>query len=66
MKFFNIYAAKEILELWNEYEDNSSLEAKVVKDLDKVRFLVSCTIFENNFVFSFNVCCNFLSFLFFF
>lgn len=29
-------AAKEIAELWTEYEENSSLEAKVVKDFDKV------------------------------
>ena len=31
-----IFAAKEIRELWMEYEENSSLEAKVVKDFDKV------------------------------
>ncbi|CDP02886.1 unnamed protein product [Coffea canephora] len=29
--------AKEIADLWTEYEENTSLEAKVVKDLDKVR-----------------------------
>ncbi|CAK7338107.1 unnamed protein product [Dovyalis caffra] len=27
--------AKEMSELWNEYEDNSTLEAKIVKDFDK-------------------------------
>ena len=29
-------AAKEIAELWTEYEENSSPEAKIVKDFDKV------------------------------
>lgn len=29
-------AAKEIKDLWLEYEEGSSLEAKVVKDFDKV------------------------------
>lgn len=29
-------SAKEIGELWLEYEGNSSPEAKIVKDLDKV------------------------------
>lgn len=29
-------AAQEIKELWMEYEENSSMEAKVVKDFDKV------------------------------
>ncbi|KAK3020688.1 hypothetical protein RJ639_045594 [Escallonia herrerae] len=29
--------AKEIHELWMEYEENSSMEAKVVKDFDKVK-----------------------------
>lgn len=29
-------AAKEIKDLWLEYEECSSLEAKVVKDFDKV------------------------------
>lgn len=28
--------AKEIADLWTEYEENTSLEAKVVKDFDKV------------------------------
>ena len=28
--------AKEIGELWMEYEENSSPEAKIVKDFDKV------------------------------
>ena len=32
-----LIAAKEIADLWTEYEENTSLEAKVVKDLDKVR-----------------------------
>lgn len=29
-------AAKEIGELWMEYEENSTAEAKIVKDFDKV------------------------------
>jgi 5'-deoxynucleotidase YfbR-like HD superfamily hydrolase len=29
-------AAEEIQELWQEYENNSSLEANLVKDFDKV------------------------------
>lgn len=32
-------AAKEIGELWMEYEENSSLEAKIVKDFDKVFYI---------------------------
>lgn len=32
-------AAKEISDLWMEYEENSSLEAKVVKDFDKVLYV---------------------------
>lgn len=30
-------AANEIHDLWMEYEEGASLEAKVVKDFDKVR-----------------------------
>lgn len=30
------YAADEVRELWQEYENNSTPEAKFVKDLDKV------------------------------
>lgn len=32
--------AKEISDLWMEYEENSTLEAKVVKDFDKVLFML--------------------------
>ena len=39
-------AAKEIEELWMEYEENSSLEAKVVKDFDKVTFPV-CSVLRS-------------------
>lgn len=31
-----LFAAEEIKELWEEYENNSSLEANLVKDFDKV------------------------------
>lgn len=34
------FAAKEIVELWTEYEENSSPEAKIVKDFDKVTHLL--------------------------
>ncbi|KAL5980307.1 hypothetical protein ACLOJK_028215 [Asimina triloba] len=34
-KFLGGSRAKEILELWMEYEENSSPEAKIVKDFDK-------------------------------
>lgn len=34
--FFFFLAAEEIQELWQEYETNSSLEANLVKDFDKV------------------------------
>jgi 5'-deoxynucleotidase YfbR-like HD superfamily hydrolase len=35
------FSAQEIRELWMEYEENASLEAKVVKDFDKVQFHIS-------------------------
>lgn len=36
----NIFnAVQEIKELWMEYEANSSVEAKVVKDFDKVIYV---------------------------
>ncbi|RZR94776.1 hypothetical protein BHM03_00023527, partial [Ensete ventricosum] len=38
LHIFLYFAAKEIDELWMEYEDNSSPEAKLVKDFDKVHF----------------------------
>ena len=31
------FVAEEIKELWEEYENNSSIEANIVKDFDKVR-----------------------------
>lgn len=38
--------AKEIHELWTEYENNSTLEAKVVKDLDKVEMILQALEYE--------------------
>ncbi|KAL1221557.1 hypothetical protein V5N11_004133 [Cardamine amara subsp. amara] len=38
--------AKEIAELWREYEENSSLEAKVVKDFDKVEMILQALEYE--------------------
>ncbi|KAH7650717.1 putative hydrolases of HD protein [Dioscorea alata] len=38
--------AKEIAELWTEYEENSSLEAKIVKDFDKVEMILQALEYE--------------------
>lgn len=38
--------AEEILELWLEYEENSTLEAKVVKDFDKVEMILQALEYE--------------------
>ncbi|CAA6672227.1 unnamed protein product [Spirodela intermedia] len=38
--------AKEIHELWMEYEENSSLEAKLVKDFDKVEMILQALEYE--------------------
>ena len=39
-------AAEEIQELWQEYETNSSLEANLVKDFDKV--CNAASLFDSN------------------
>ncbi|KAG5052562.1 hypothetical protein AAZX31_02G194100 [Glycine max] len=39
--------AKEIAELWMEYEANSSPEAKFVKDLDKVEMILQALEYED-------------------
>ncbi|RZC53973.1 hypothetical protein C5167_012830 [Papaver somniferum] len=39
--------AKEINDLWMEYENNSTPEAKVVKDLDKVEMILQALEYEN-------------------
>ncbi|PON99281.1 Ribonuclease Y [Trema orientale] len=39
--------AKEIDELWMEYEQNSSPEAKIVKDFDKVEMILQALEYEN-------------------
>ncbi|KAL4182002.1 hypothetical protein AMTRI_Chr12g240300 [Amborella trichopoda] len=39
--------AKEIADLWMEYEENTSLEAKFVKDLDKVEMILQALEYEN-------------------
>lgn len=39
--------AKEIRDLWLEYEENSSMEAKVVKDFDKVEMILQALEYEN-------------------
>ncbi|KAK2375952.1 5'-deoxynucleotidase HDDC2 [Trifolium repens] len=38
--------ADEIQELWSEYENNSSLEANVVKDFDKVEMILQALEYE--------------------
>lgn len=43
---FNPTAAKEIMELWNEYENVSSPEARFVKDVDKFELIVQTLEFE--------------------
>ncbi|KAL9300455.1 putative HD/PDEase domain, metal-dependent nucleoside 5'-monophosphatase [Arabidopsis thaliana] len=40
--------AKEIAELWREYEENSSPEAKVVKDFDKVELILQALEYEQD------------------
>ncbi|GLT97586.1 hypothetical protein SLE2022_151430 [Rubroshorea leprosula] len=39
--------AKEVGELWMEYEENSSPEAKIVKDFDKVEMILQALEYEN-------------------
>ncbi|GMH23281.1 hypothetical protein Nepgr_025124 [Nepenthes gracilis] len=39
--------ANEISELWMEYEENASLEAKFVKDCDKVEMILQALEYEN-------------------
>nr|XP_043624124.1 5'-deoxynucleotidase HDDC2-like [Erigeron canadensis] len=39
--------AEEIHELWMEYEENSSTEAKVVKDFDKIEMILQALEYEN-------------------
>ncbi|XVE98657.1 hypothetical protein REPUB_Repub03eG0125900 [Reevesia pubescens] len=39
--------AKEIEELWMEYEENSSSEAKIVKDFDKVEMILQALEYEH-------------------
>ncbi|XP_021756844.1 HD domain-containing protein 2-like [Chenopodium quinoa] len=38
--------AKEIHDLWMEYEESSSLEAKIVKDFDKVEMILQALEYE--------------------
>jgi len=39
-------AAKEIMTLWQEYEDGSSIDAKFVKDVDKFELLMQIVEYE--------------------
>lgn len=38
--------AEEIKELWEEYENNSSVEANIVKDFDKVEMILQALEYE--------------------
>ncbi|XP_010521075.1 PREDICTED: HD domain-containing protein 2 homolog [Tarenaya hassleriana] len=38
--------AEEIKELWQEYENNASLEANLVKDFDKVEMILQALEYE--------------------
>ncbi|XP_078433705.1 uncharacterized protein LOC144704996 [Wolffia australiana] len=40
--------AKEIHELWMEYEENTSLEAKLVKDFDKIEMILQALEYETD------------------
>ncbi|CAI9787432.1 unnamed protein product [Fraxinus pennsylvanica] len=40
--------AKEIADLWMEYEENSTQEAKIVKDFDKVEMILQALEYEND------------------
>lgn len=42
LKPFNEPVANELYELWNEYENISTKEARFVKDVDKFELLVQC------------------------
>ncbi|KAK6942363.1 HD domain [Dillenia turbinata] len=44
----DIAEAKEIADLWMEYEENSSPEAKVVKDFDKLEMILQAQEYEND------------------
>ncbi|KAG0670480.1 hypothetical protein C6P45_002384 [Maudiozyma exigua] len=46
IKPYNEAAAADILKAWHEYEDQTSMEAKYVKDLDKFEMLVQCFEYE--------------------
>lgn len=46
---FNAEAANEIMELWEEYENISSPEARFVKDVDKYELLMQCIEYERDY-----------------
>lgn len=52
---FNCSFANEILDLWMEYEENASLEAKYVKDLDKYEMIQQAWEYEKISNFKFNL-----------
>jgi putative hydrolase of HD superfamily len=38
---------KDLIEFWQEYEDGVSLEAKIVKDFDKLEMILTAGEYEN-------------------
>lgn len=46
---FNASAAKEIMELWEDYENIASPEARFVKDVDKYELLMQCLEYERDY-----------------
>ena len=53
---------KELFELWEEYETQSSPEAKLVKDFDKLEMIIQAYEYEKGFLFmnffQFNFVCS--------
>lgn len=49
---YNPEAAKEIVELWNQYEHCSSPEARLVKDIDKFELMLQTFEYEKQIKFS--------------
>lgn len=46
IKPYNPDAAKDILDCWLEYEDQTTVEATYIKDIDKFEMLVQCFEYE--------------------
>ncbi|XP_049850757.1 5'-deoxynucleotidase HDDC2-like [Schistocerca gregaria] len=42
------HAAKEFLELWQEYEEDSTVEARLVKQVDKLEMALQAYVYERD------------------